>query len=124
MVKSETAGGYGADVVFECTGFPNAIVEGIDMLRRGSSYVVAGHFTDVGNVLLNPFVHFTNKQINLIGVWGDDIGHSHAVFHWQNYLKILAYHIGKLGQIVAREEHTDFQLYYHILFENRLVVGL
>jgi len=75
MVKSETAGCYGADVVFECTGFPNAISEGIDMLRRGGSYVVAGHFTDVGNVSLNPFLHFTNKQINLIGVWGNDIGH-------------------------------------------------
>jgi threonine dehydrogenase-like Zn-dependent dehydrogenase len=75
MVKSETAFGYGADVVFECTGFPKAIPEGIDMLRRGGSYVVAGHFTDVGNVPLNPFLHFTNKQINLVGVWGDDIGH-------------------------------------------------
>jgi len=75
MVKSETVGGYGVDVVFECTGFPNAIVEGIDMLRRGGTYVVAGHFTDVGNVSLNPFLHFTNKQINLVGVWGDDIGH-------------------------------------------------
>ncbi len=75
MVKSETALDYGADVVFECTGFPNAVIEGIDMLRRGGSYVVAGHFTDVGNVSLNPFLHFTNKQINLIGVWGDDIGH-------------------------------------------------
>jgi L-iditol 2-dehydrogenase len=75
MVKSETVLGYGADVVFECTGFKNAIPEGIDMLRRGGSYVVAGHFTDVGNVSLNPFVHFTNKQINLVGVLGNDIVH-------------------------------------------------
>ena len=25
--------------------------------------------------MLNPFLHFTSKQINLIGIWGDDIGH-------------------------------------------------
>ena len=75
MVKSETALDYGADVVFECTGFPNAVPEGIEMVRRGGTYVVAGHFTDVGDVPLNPFRHFTNKQINLVGIWGDDTGH-------------------------------------------------
>lgn len=70
MVKKETPGGYGADVVFECAGVPAAVPEGIDMLRRGGDYVVAGHFTDVGDVPLNPFTHFTNKHINLVGVWG------------------------------------------------------
>ena len=75
MVKSETTLGYGADAVFECTGFPKAVPEGINMLRRGGSYLVAGHFTDVGDVPLNPYLHFTNKQINLMGVWGDDTGH-------------------------------------------------
>jgi threonine dehydrogenase-like Zn-dependent dehydrogenase len=69
-VKKETPGGYGADVVFECAGVPTAVPEGIDMLRRGGTYVVAGHFTDVGEVSLNPFTHFNNKHITLVGVWG------------------------------------------------------
>lgn len=75
MVRAETTGGYGADVVFECTGFPKAVPEGIEMLRRGGSYVVAGHFTDMGDIQMNPFKHFTNKQVNLVGVWGGSISH-------------------------------------------------
>ena len=70
LVKKETPGGYGADVVFECAGVPTAIPEGLDMLRRGGTYVVAGHFTDVGEVSINPFTHLNNKHINLVGVWG------------------------------------------------------
>ena len=74
-VKKETIGEYGADIVFECTGVPQAISEGIDMLRRGGTYVVAGHFTDNGDAKVNPFRHFTNKHITLMGVQGNDIRH-------------------------------------------------
>ena len=70
MVRAETYGGYGADIVLECTGVPAALPEGIDMLRRGGTYVVLGHFTDVGDVRLNPFRHFNHKQIALYGSWG------------------------------------------------------
>ncbi|RLI27746.1 hypothetical protein DRO58_03635 [Candidatus Bathyarchaeota archaeon] len=69
IVKSETRGGYGADVVIECTGFPSAVPEGIDMVRRGGFYAVAGHFTDAGPVMINPYSAFTRKHINLVGVW-------------------------------------------------------
>ena len=73
MVKKETPGGYGADVVFECAGVPAALPEGIDMLRRGGTYAVVGHFTDVGEVPLNPFTHMCNKHITLVGVWGGNL---------------------------------------------------
>ena len=63
LVKKETPGGYGADVVFECAGVPTAIPEGLDMVRRGGTYVVAGHFTDVGEVSINPFTHLNNNSI-------------------------------------------------------------
>lgn len=73
LVKKETPGGYGADVVFECAGVPTALPEGIDMLRRGGTYVVAGHFTDVGEISINPFTHMCNKHIILVGVWGGNL---------------------------------------------------
>jgi L-iditol 2-dehydrogenase len=73
QVLKETPGGYGADVVFECAGVPTAVPEGIDMLRRGGTYVVAGHFTDVGEVSINPFTHLNNKHIDLVGVWGGNL---------------------------------------------------
>lgn len=75
LVKKETIGGYGADVVFECTGFPKAIPEGIDMVRRGGTYIVAGHFTDAGPVTLNPFTHLNRKNITLKGVWSSEKTH-------------------------------------------------
>jgi len=75
IVKAETLGGYGADAVIECTGVPSAVPEGIEMLRRGGTYVVAGHFTDAGEVPLNPYSAFTNRHITLVGVWGGDIAH-------------------------------------------------
>lgn len=75
LVKAETPGGYGADVVFECTGVPAAIPEGVEMLRRGGTYVEGGHFTDVGNVTMNPFNHFVFRHITLVGVWASTISH-------------------------------------------------
>ena len=42
----------------------------MDMLRRGGTYGVAGHFTDVGEVPINPFIHLNNKHITLVGIWG------------------------------------------------------
>lgn len=74
-VKAETPGGYGADAVFECTGVPQSIPEGMDMLRRGGTYVEGGHFTDSGDVTVNPFSHLVFKNINLVGVWGSSISH-------------------------------------------------
>jgi threonine dehydrogenase-like Zn-dependent dehydrogenase len=75
LVREETPGAYGADVVFECTGVPASLPEGIDMLRRGGTYVEAGHYTDHGEVALNPFRHMVHKQITLVAVWGADTPH-------------------------------------------------
>jgi L-iditol 2-dehydrogenase len=70
LVKKESTGNFGADVVFECAGVPAAITEGIDMLRRGGTYVVTGHYSDVGEIPINPFKHLCNKHITIVGVWG------------------------------------------------------
>lgn len=75
LVKAMTEKELGADAVFECTGSPRAIPEGISMLRRGGTYVVAGHFTDVGEVSINPYLHLNNKHITLVGVWGSSPVH-------------------------------------------------
>ena len=75
LVRKETVGGYGADVVFECTGVPAALAEGIEMTRRGGTYIVAGHFTDAGTVPINPFGHLNRKNITLRGVWSSEKTH-------------------------------------------------
>ena len=54
---------------------PAAVTEGLDMLRIGGSFVELGHFTDVGTIPINPFLHLCNKNVNLQGIWGAGLEH-------------------------------------------------
>ncbi len=60
--------GRGADVIVECTGAAEAIPEGLEMARRGGTYVVAGVFADVGDIPINPHRHLLANQIRLMGM--------------------------------------------------------
>ena len=60
--------GRGADVIVECTGVAEAVPEGLEMARRGGTYVVAGVYADVGDIRINPHRHFLANQIRLIGM--------------------------------------------------------
>ncbi|TVP57816.1 MAG: alcohol dehydrogenase [Gemmatimonadales bacterium] len=71
----EATRGRGADVVLEASGNPNALPEGLDLLRDGGCYIVAGHYTDVGPVELNPHLDFNRKHVDLRGQWGTDFRH-------------------------------------------------
>ena len=61
-------GGYGADIVLDCSGHPSAGPEGIEMLRDGGTYVEMGQFTDVGAIETN-WHRICIKDINLLGSW-------------------------------------------------------
>jgi threonine dehydrogenase-like Zn-dependent dehydrogenase len=68
-------GGYGADVVMDCSGHPSAGPEGIEMLRDGGTYIEMGQFTDAGAVSTN-WHRMCTKDITIIGSWAftaDDI---------------------------------------------------
>ncbi len=75
LVKSETKGERGPDMVVECTGFPGAVPEGLTYLRDSGEYVELGHFTDVGSTDINPHWHILRKHVNIRGVWGSDVEH-------------------------------------------------
>jgi threonine dehydrogenase-like Zn-dependent dehydrogenase len=62
-------GGYGADLVIECAGAPNAVPQGIAMARRGGSYLVVGQYTDRGEIGINPH-QLVHRQLSLYGSWG------------------------------------------------------
>jgi L-iditol 2-dehydrogenase len=74
-VLAETPGRSGADVVMECAGVPSAIVEGIEMLRRGGMFCELGHFVDVGDMTLNPNRHMVWKDLNLVAPLGSRTEH-------------------------------------------------
>jgi threonine dehydrogenase-like Zn-dependent dehydrogenase len=64
----EIVGGYGADLVMDCSGHPSAGPEGIEMLRDGGTYVEMGQFTDAGAILTN-WHRICTKDLNVLGSW-------------------------------------------------------
>jgi threonine dehydrogenase-like Zn-dependent dehydrogenase len=70
----ELTGGYGADVVLECVGYPAAVVEGMEMCRDGGKYLVLGHYCDAGPISWNPHV-VTRKQLSVFGSWSSEPRH-------------------------------------------------
>ena len=71
----ELTHGRGVDVAIEATGVPNAFKEGIAMTRNGGRYVVVGHYTNTGEVALNPHLEVNLKHIEIRGTWGIDFSH-------------------------------------------------
>jgi threonine dehydrogenase-like Zn-dependent dehydrogenase len=74
VVRSQTDG-RGADVVIEASGNPTAVPEGIRLVRDGGTYVIAGHYTDVGSVSINPHSDINRAHVDIRGQWGTDFAH-------------------------------------------------
>jgi threonine dehydrogenase-like Zn-dependent dehydrogenase len=64
----ELVGGFGADVVMDCTGHPSAGPEGIEFLRESGTYVEMGQFTDAGAISTN-WHRFVAKDLTILGSW-------------------------------------------------------
>ena len=69
IVLENTPGGEGADVVFECAGFLQAIPEGLGYVRKNGTYVEVGHFVDTGTFECNPNQMLMRKNLRLEAVW-------------------------------------------------------
>lgn len=63
------------DVVFEATGVPAAITDGMNFTRDGGKYIVVGQYSDNGDVAINPHNHINKKHITIKGVWGIELRH-------------------------------------------------
>ncbi|HQD40648.1 MAG TPA: zinc-binding dehydrogenase [Bacillota bacterium] len=72
-------GNAGVDAVVEAAGSPAAVEEGLELLRPGGSYLVAGFGDPAGTFELDPY-RLARRQIRLQGVWTSDARHlAHAV---------------------------------------------
>ena len=67
--------GEGADVVIEAAGAAAAISEGLDLARVGGRYVIAGHYTDVGDSAINAHQQINRKHLEIRGCWGSEARH-------------------------------------------------
>ena len=79
----EIVGGFGADVVIECSGHPSSGPEGIEMLRDGGTYIEMGQFTNAGSIETN-WHRICVKAVTVIGSWAftaDDIALGIKVLH-------------------------------------------
>jgi threonine dehydrogenase-like Zn-dependent dehydrogenase len=71
FVRSLTHG-RGADMVIETAGVPQAVPEGLEMLRLGGLLVEAGNFSDLGEVPISPHRHLCAKSVRILGVGGEE----------------------------------------------------
>ena len=77
----ELTGGFGADLVLECVGIPQAVTEGLELCRDGGRYLVLGHYGDAGTIEFNPHI-VTRKQLVVAGSWGFEPRHTQAGLHF------------------------------------------
>jgi threonine dehydrogenase-like Zn-dependent dehydrogenase len=64
----DIVGGYGADLVVDCSGHPSAGPEGIEFLRDGGTFVEMGQFTDAGSITTS-WHRICTKDLNVLGSW-------------------------------------------------------
>jgi L-iditol 2-dehydrogenase len=65
-IRDQTEG-RGADVVVETVGTPDVVKVGLEILRRGGTYLETGNFADTGTVTLNVHRHIAAKNVLLYG---------------------------------------------------------
>jgi L-iditol 2-dehydrogenase len=71
----DLTGGAGADVVVEAAGSAMAFEEGLQFARNGGVYVIAGHYTNVGDSRVNAHEDINRKHLDIRGCWGSEVGH-------------------------------------------------
>ena len=64
----ELTEGRGADLVVGCTNESHAFTEGLEMLRKGGTFIELGNFVDTGPTTINLHRHVVAKNARIIGV--------------------------------------------------------
>ena len=67
--------GEGVDIAIEAAGSARALEEGLRLLRDGGRYVIAGHYTDVGDSRVNGHRDINRKHLEIRGCWGSEARH-------------------------------------------------
>lgn len=75
MMIHAATDGVGPDVVIEAAGSPRAVEEGLELVRDGGIYVIAGHYTNVGESRINAHEHINRKHLDIRGCWGSEVRH-------------------------------------------------
>ena len=67
--------GHGVDIGIEAAGSARAVEEGLNLVRDGGRYVIAGHYTDAGPSAINVHEQINRKHLEIRGCWGSEPTH-------------------------------------------------
>src|SRR6201987_5542636 len=106
----QIVGGFGADLVMDCSGHPSAGPVGIEFLRDGGTYVEMGQFTDAGSNTTS-WDRICTKAINIFGSWGftgndlpfgvDMLDRTREKYPWFDMQTLYPFSEEGIGQAVA-----------------------
>ncbi len=82
-VLQHTAG-RGADVSIEATGVTDAVPQAMQVTRDAGTVVIAGQYTDAGEVSFNPHLLLNKKHLEVRGCWGTDFSHLYRAVRVMN----------------------------------------
>ncbi len=71
----ELTRGDGVDIVIEAAGSARAVEEGLELVRDGGTYVIAGHYTNAGPSTVNAHEQINRKHLDIRGCWGSHVRH-------------------------------------------------
>jgi L-iditol 2-dehydrogenase len=108
--------GRGVDVVIEAAGDPRAFPQSLDLVRDGGRVVIAGQYTDGGDIAVNPHLQVNKKHVEIRGCWGCDFSHFHRAVQvlaeqgkslpWAGAVT-QRYDLDKAGEALAAVERRD-----------------
>ncbi len=109
----QATGGLGADIAIEAAGSARAVEEGLNLVRDGGRYVIAGHYTDAGPSSINVHQQINRKHLEVRGCWGSEVGHfvralrvlerHHAAIPWRA-IGARTYTLAEVNQALADAE--------------------
>ena len=109
--------GRGPDIVIEAAGSARAVEEGLEIVRDGGVYVIAGHYTDAGTSTISAHRHINRKHLDLRGCWGSEVRHfataldllqRHAATVPWARIGATAFGLGELNEALGQAEALAF----------------
>jgi threonine dehydrogenase-like Zn-dependent dehydrogenase len=89
--------GLGADIVIDCSGFPDTFTEALALVRTGGVVIEAGTFVDMGPVPVNPNSAICTRSVTVLGIGGEKAS------SYEPSMRLLAANLGRypFGEIVT-----------------------
>ncbi len=102
----EENGGLGVDLCFEASGAPQAVVQGMDILRNRGVYLVPGQYSASGGIEIQPQI-ITFKALHIIGSSQYSMSDVHKYLEFLNANPDLHPLIEKLGSKYKVEQINE-----------------